>query len=50
MKLDAGIYKLGTFIEGGDAGDGAEFKLIDEEDTTDYEMYGFDKDSKAQTI
>ena len=27
VKLDAGIYKLGTFIEGGDAGENAEFKL-----------------------
>ena len=25
VTLDAGIYKLGTYIEGGDAGDGAEF-------------------------
>ena len=27
LTLDAGIYKLGTFIEGGDAGDDAEFKV-----------------------
>ena len=27
VTLPAGIYKLGTYIEGGDAGDAAEFKL-----------------------